>query len=94
LFNLEEGDVYTYEMYTLPEFRRRGIATAIKVGILEYYCKAGYKRFLNLISPRNLASIRNNEKQGYRQVGMLEYWRWGPWRRHVWTWDGRCGEGH
>jgi len=92
VFPLLEGDVYTYEMYTLPEFRRRGIATAIKVSILRHYCQAGCNRFLNLISPNNLASIKNNERLGYRQVGLVEYWGWAPLRRHYWHWDGGCGE--
>ncbi len=92
-FPLQPGDVYTYEIYTLPEFRRQRIATAIKVEILRHFRAAGCRRFLNLISPDNHASLHTNEKLGYRQVGMMGYRGLGPFRRHFTRWDGRCGEG-
>jgi GNAT superfamily N-acetyltransferase len=91
-FPLQPGDVYTYEIYTLPDFRRQRIATAIKVEILRHFRGLGCSRFLNLISPDNHASLHNNEKLGYRQVGLMEYWGLGPFRRHLTRWDGRCGE--
>jgi GNAT superfamily N-acetyltransferase len=92
IFSLQPGDVYTYEIYTLPEFRRQRIATVIKVEILRHFRAAGCRRFLNLISPDNGASLHTNEKLGYRRVGLIGYWGLGPFRRHVTQWDGRCGE--
>ena len=92
MFPLQEGDVYTYEIFTLPEFRRQRIATAIKVEILRHYRAAGCLRFLNLISPDNHASLQTNEKLGYRQVGRMGYRGLGPFRRHYTRWDGRCAE--
>jgi len=92
IFPLQPGDVYTYEIYTLPEFRRQRIATVIKVEILRNFGAAGCRRFLNLISPDNHASLHTNEKLGYRRVGLMGYWGLGPFRRHITEWDGRCGE--
>jgi len=92
-FALQPGDVYTYEIYTLPEFRRQRIATVIKVEILRHFRAAGCCRFLNLISPDNRASLHTNEKLGYRRVGLMGYSGLGPFRRHFTQWDGRCGEG-
>jgi L-amino acid N-acyltransferase YncA len=91
-FPLQPGDVYTYEIYILPELRRQRVATAIKVEILRHFRAAGCRRFLNLISPDNHASLHTNEKLGYRQVGLVGYSGLGPFRRHFARWDGRCGE--
>jgi ribosomal protein S18 acetylase RimI-like enzyme len=52
----------------LPEHRRRGIATALKVHGMQYALSAGIRTMVTSASGINAASIAVNERLGFRQT--------------------------
>ncbi|MBC7790287.1 MAG: GNAT family N-acetyltransferase [Anaerolineae bacterium] len=82
---LRAGEVYTYDGFTLPEYRGHGVAPAISVHMLRYFAEAGYQRATRTILPENSASLRARKKAGYTPVGVMGYMRIGPWTRHFFS---------
>lgn len=78
---LAPGEVYTYELFTSPDFRGQNIAPAVKAQQLRHFRRAGYSRSVAAIVPENKASLRVDEKVGYRPYGVMGCVRLGPWRR-------------
>jgi RimJ/RimL family protein N-acetyltransferase len=78
---LAPGEVYTYELFTSPDFRGQNIAPAVKAQQLRHFRRAGYSRSVAAIVPENRASLRADEKVGYRPYGVMGYVKLGPWRR-------------
>ena len=52
-----------------PEYRRRGIATALKAKVMEYARRRGLETLVTGCLDRNVAMLRVNEKLGFRRVG-------------------------
>lgn len=63
-----------------PQFRRRGIATALVNAGLEYLKHAGGKAVFASVQRRNTASLRFFGGKGFRRMGFLELWRLFGWR--------------
>lgn len=62
---LSEGDIYIFDLYTLPDFRRQGIQGRLVKEMLNLAGAEGYKRALSLVSIDNIPSIRLHEKLGF-----------------------------
>jgi GNAT superfamily N-acetyltransferase len=77
---LAPGEVYTYDSFTLPQFRGLNIAPAIRVQVLRYFRDAGLRRVISYVLPENKASIHALEKVGYQPFAMMGWVRLGPWR--------------
>jgi ribosomal protein S18 acetylase RimI-like enzyme len=58
-----------------PQFRRRGIATALVNTGVENLKKTGAKAVFASVRRRNIASLTVFGKQGFRKMGFLELWR-------------------
>jgi len=77
------GTAYTSYLYTLPEYRGRGVASKAKPLVLKYLYDHGYRRVFNVIASNNIASQRVNKKAGlnpyqtvlYRRFLFLRYYR-------------------
>ena len=78
---LAPGEVYTYELFTSPDFRGQNIAPVVKAQQLRHFRRAGYSRSVAAIVPENKASLRADEKVGYRPYGVMGCVKLGPWRR-------------
>lgn len=78
---LAPGEVYTYELFTSPDFRGQNIAPAVKAHQLRQFRRAGYSRAVAVIVPENTASLRADGKVGYSPYGVMGCVRLGPWRR-------------
>jgi ribosomal protein S18 acetylase RimI-like enzyme len=75
------GDVYLYDLYTLPEYRGRGIGLAFWAAQLRHFQAAGCRRVLSTIEPENLRSVRIAAKTGGRPIFIQGRWHVGSWRR-------------
>ena len=81
-FPLAVGEVHTYDVYTLPEYRGHGISPAISVHMLRYFAESGYRIATRTILPENRASLRARAKAGYQLAGKVVCIRIGPLKRH------------
>jgi len=61
--NQENG--YIYDTYVIPEFRRKGINSAVCNRALEYIKNRGYKGTLTAVGGKNIPSIRTFKKLGF-----------------------------
>jgi GNAT superfamily N-acetyltransferase len=78
---LAPDEAFTYDSFTLPHLRGQDIHTALEVRILRYFRDAGVLRMVSYILQNNKASIRAQQKCGYRPVAVMGYVGLGPWRR-------------
>jgi len=77
------GWAYGYDAYTLPEYRRAGLARALSNSKLEYCRKKGYERAVSLVSERNIASRRMVEKGGarpFKKIKFIKIFGFQRWR--------------
>jgi ribosomal protein S18 acetylase RimI-like enzyme len=79
---LEDGEAYVYDSWTLPALRGNALAPALAVALLAHLRAAGYRRVLTVVSPENAANLRARAKSGYRPCGTVGWVGLGPWRRH------------
>jgi GNAT superfamily N-acetyltransferase len=60
------SDAYTWFTGTLPEYRGKGIALALKLRTIEYVRQKGWTRMRTNNHSKNPGMLRVNEKLGYR----------------------------
>jgi ribosomal protein S18 acetylase RimI-like enzyme len=63
-----------------PQFRGRGIATALVNAGFERLKHSGAKAVFAAVRRRNTASLTVFGRQGFREMGFLELWRLFGWR--------------
>lgn len=81
---LPPDSVYTYDSYSPPAHRGRGLAQAVGLHAMGVARAEGRRRAWCLPAVENAAGIRPVEAIGYRRVATFHLLRLGPWRRH-WT---------
>jgi GNAT superfamily N-acetyltransferase len=72
---LGPGDIMLDGVYTLPEFRGRGLLAAVERVILDDAKRQGRRHAYTHVSHDNVASLRGVMKAGFHPVGVLD-WRW------------------
>jgi RimJ/RimL family protein N-acetyltransferase len=75
-----EDEIYTYGSYTAPQFRNLNIAAVRGNEMVLYFRELGYRRFVAILMPENMAAFRPAEKIAYRRIGIMGYVKLGPWR--------------
>lgn len=81
---LEKGDVYNYDSYTLPDYRRHGLYMARNAFIAKQNRKEGYTRSVALVAVENRTPHLALLMAGLRPVGTYFCLRLGLWQR---TWQ-------
>ena len=61
--NKENG--YIYDVYVNPDFRKKGVSTAVCNYMLQYLKMLGYKGVLVAVNTRNIPSMRTFKKMGF-----------------------------
>jgi RimJ/RimL family protein N-acetyltransferase len=61
--------------YTLPQFRGRGLLSAVERAILDDAKREDQRHAYTHVALDNVASLRGVMKTGFRPVGVLD-WRW------------------
>lgn len=79
---LAPDEVYIYESYTAPAFRRRHIAGARAAAMLQYFRGSSFTRMLAAVMPENAGGIGAALKAGYRPIGVIGWAGIRPWRRY------------
>ena len=76
---------YNQMTATLPEFRRRGLALAVKLAAARWAAANGYERIVTENEATNVAMLAVNEQMGYRplydQVSFVVQWKRPPGER-------------
>jgi GNAT superfamily N-acetyltransferase len=72
---LGADDIMLDGVYTLAEFRGRGLLSAVERVILDDAKREGRRHAYTHVSHDNAASLRGVMKTGFRPVGVLD-WRW------------------
>lgn len=75
-------EVYGYDSFTAPEFRRLNIASARSLYMQQTMRDAGYTRLVGLALPENEASLRRMKRAHYRRIGVLGSVHIGSWHWH------------
>ena len=65
---LSRDEIFIFDLFTRPAFRRQGIQSALLRHILELGQEKGYKRALSLIAVNNTPSLNLHEKLGFRTI--------------------------
>ena len=78
---LASDETCTYDTFTEPALRGRGIGAAQRARMATRLGEAGYRRILSTIHPENRSSVRMAERAGVRRIGLIGYVSVGPWRR-------------
>lgn len=83
LLRLEDGDNYSVDVYTHPDFRGRGIFGVAAVEMLHRVREQGCRRLVDLVAPYNTPSLRTGrERLESCVIGRVGYWGHGPLRRY------------
>jgi RimJ/RimL family protein N-acetyltransferase len=81
-FRLAAGEVYSYDLFTRPDFRGHTVSPVTSAAMLRYFRTAGYRRAVGTVLPENHPSLRAIAKTGYRPYGLIGYVKIGPWKWH------------
>ena len=79
-FALHSDEIYTYDAYTAPDLRGRGVAptrAAFTYGALR---DRGFSRLVAFVRPENRPGLRSATKSGWRRLGRAGYLAIGRWR--------------
>ncbi len=77
---LEPGDALCTDAYTVPDFRRRGIQTALTIARFRLLRDLGYRRAVAYIEQNNRPSLAVWRRVGGQVAGYFCFIRIGPWR--------------
>ena len=77
---LDPGEIYLFDAYTLPEHRGRHLQPMIVSRTLARFQEEGYRQALSLIAPHNRPNITVRERAGFRRVGTIGCVILGPFR--------------
>ncbi len=70
-FELPPGVGFSYDVYTSPPARRRGISREVRRRYEDELSRAGTRRLLGTFMPENAAGLGLVTAAGYRRVGMV-----------------------
>lgn len=73
--SLEHGDVYSYDAYTLPDYRGYGIYMARNSYTARRNQKEGYQRSVALVAPENYAAWLILTRSGLETIGEYSFFR-------------------
>ena len=71
--DLADGDVFVYEAYTAPDYRRLGIAHAVESRLTLLLREEGHRRILRTVLPENAAGVEMHTSLGNRPIGTIGY---------------------
>ncbi|HYN83533.1 MAG TPA: hypothetical protein VES88_18800 [Gemmatimonadaceae bacterium] len=80
---LDQGDVYSYDAYTLPEYRGYGLYMARNSFTARTNQREGFKRSIALVAPENYAAWVILTRSGLETIGKYSYLR-VPFRGIYW----------
>jgi GNAT superfamily N-acetyltransferase len=78
---LASHEACSYDSFTAPEARARGLGQALRTTMILWLHEAGYRRLLAMVLPENLPAVRLVEKLGYERIGTMHSLRLGRMSR-------------
>jgi GNAT superfamily N-acetyltransferase len=75
---LTPEEAYAYDLFTAPEWRQKGIATAVTRALHNFYRDEGKRRVLRVIVPESHAAMTGT--LGYHSIGMMGFLGVGSFR--------------
>ncbi|MDP9176607.1 MAG: hypothetical protein M3O61_02905 [Gemmatimonadota bacterium] len=83
VLSLEPGDIYSYDAYTLPEYRGYGLYMARNSYTARTNQKEGFKRSVALVAPENYTAWVILTRSGLETIGEYSFLRF-PFRSIYW----------
>ena len=81
---LQPGDIRIYDSYTLPAYRRHGLAHTRGIHVLRQYQEEGFRRSTAIVALENKGSLGEVKVLGYHPIGIFRCVRLGSWQ---WDWE-------
>lgn len=76
-FHIPDDVAYLTGRYTVPDLRRKGLASQLERGIFQYLKKEGYNYLLALTDITNVAALALNRRIGWEDYQLVHYKRYG-----------------
>lgn len=70
---IDSDSAFLYGAYTVPEYRRQGMAQKVTDEIFCYLKQIGIRKVYAYIKKNNLPSLRYARKVGYRRIGEVKF---------------------
>ncbi len=82
---LPGGTVYLDNAMTAPQYRRRGIGSALRSYMMHLLREEGYRRVILATHPDNKGAARWQESQGFQRWGRIRYLKWRG--KDIWKYE-------
>jgi RimJ/RimL family protein N-acetyltransferase len=69
-YPVEKNAVVFGTLYTVPEYRNKGLSTRAKSHMIAYLYTRGYRRFYADTTPANVPAQKTSEKLGFQRVSL------------------------
>lgn len=79
-FALGPKQMYSFDSFTLPEYRGRRIQGAMFTQICKIYLARGIEQAVSLTGPENRATVLSRGRSGFVRTGGIGRIAIGPWR--------------
>jgi GNAT superfamily N-acetyltransferase len=79
----EPGDYITLGVYTIPQYRGRGMHQRFSIEGFARARHSGLRRSVSLIAWWNAPALAVIRGVGFHRVGTATLWKVGPWSRHT-----------
>ena len=70
---LREDEFSIATMFTVPEYRGNGVASALGCFICRQMAAAGFRTVISFVNVKNASSLRSFAKRGYQSAGIVGY---------------------
>lgn len=75
------NDIYLYNLYTLPDYRSKNIASAIVTKIIKTLINTNYQYMILNVLPESKGVIQMYKKIGFQSFGLIGFKGIGQWKR-------------
>ncbi len=75
-FSLPEDVAYITGVYTLPEYRNRGIGYKLKKEMIQYLKKEGFNYLIEIVDPTNTTALKIDKRLGFKEYQSVHYKRY------------------
>lgn len=81
---LNKKEAYWFDCWTVPEYRKMGLHTAVTTKALTYLKNKGYKRVLSFVTVKNVPSLKAFGRVGFKGKKVVTFIKLFGLKFHIW----------